>query len=189
VELYDKFFVPFPIIKTERLTLRKMRRGDVDDLYDYCRREESCRYSNWTAHQSKAVTKEYIRWMQGRYFFREGLTFVVEYEGRVIGTASFADFDEDYKTVEIGYGINSDYWGKGIGREIVSALLEFAFNTIGVIRVYARVMPENERSAKLLAGLGFTLEGVLRKSTYIKNSYHDVAVYSILDDEYANIGK
>ena len=189
MRLYDKYFVPFPTIKTERLILRKMQKTDVDDLYDYCRRAESCKYSNWSPHSSRYDTKDYVRWMLGRYLKHQALTFVIEYEGRVIGTASYMDFDDDYKTVEIGYGINSDYWGRGLGTETVNALISYAFGTVGVIRVFARVIPENTASSATLTGCGFTLEGVLRKSQYHKGAYKDIAVYSMLSSEYRMINK
>ena len=184
MDFYSKYFFPFPRLRTTDLVLRKIRIGDVEDLYEYCKRPESCRYSNWTVHTSPKDTRDYVYWMQGRYIKKQGYTFAVEYAGRVIGTASFMEFDEHYGTVEIGYGINSDYWHKGFGTQIVSALLHYAFKKMNMQRVWAKVMPENERSAGLLKKCGFTYEGRARKSEYIKGKYIDIDTYAILKDEY-----
>ena len=183
MDLYARYFIPFPVIVTGRLTLRRIERRDLADLYEYCRREDSCRYSEWSPHQSRLETRRYIAWMQRRYADREGLTFAVECEGRVIGTASYIGFDESYGTVEIGYGIRSDYWGRGLGREIVNALVWYAFETVGAQRVSARVLPENTRSAALLTACGFTCEGVHRRSLFLKGKYRDVAVYAKLKEQ------
>ncbi len=185
MDLYSKYFVPFPTIRTPRLTLRKILKTDLHDLYDYCKREESSRYSNWSPHRDIYQTKSYISWMKSRYAKHDGFTFAVEnIGGKVIGTASYIDFDENYGTVEIGYGINSDYWHQGFGKEIVSALIFFAFEKIGVQRVFAKVMPENTRSSALLTSCGFTFEGINRRAVYLKGGYRDIAVYSLLSEEY-----
>lgn len=181
---YSKYFSPFPTIKTKNLTLRKIRISDIDDLYDYCKRPESSRYSNWSPHESKKETRDFVYWLQARYIKKQCFTFCVEYNGRVIGTASFMNFDENFGTVEIGYGINSDYWHKGLGKQIVSALVGFAFKRLELHRVYAKVMPENVASAALLQKCGFTYEGIARKSEFIKGKYIDVATYAILKEEY-----
>lgn len=115
---------------------------------------------------------------------KQGYTFAVEYAGKVIGTASYMGFDEYYGSVEIGYGINSDYWHKGFGTQIVSALLHYAFKKMDMQRVWAKIMPENERSSGLLEKCGFTYEGTARNSEYIKGNYIDVATYAMLKEEY-----
>lgn len=184
MDFYSKHFVPFPTIKTKDLTLRKIRISDTNDLYDYCKRPESSRYSNWTPHQSIKSTREFIYWLLARYIKRQCYTFAVEYKGRLIGTASYMNFDEMYGTVEIGYGLNSDFWHKGFGRQTVLALTGFAFDILCVDRVYAKVMPQNIASSSLLLKCGFIYEGTTRKSEYIKGKYIDVATYAILKDEY-----
>ena len=184
MNFYSEHFVPFPKIKTRDLILRKVKLSDIDGLYDYCKRPESCQYSNWTPHESKAETRDFVYWLLGRYIKRQCYTFAVEYKGRVIGTASFMNFDEVYGSVEIGYGISSDYWRKGLGRQIVSGITGFAFLKLGVQRVWAKVMPENIASSSLLQKCGFSYEGTARKSEYIKGEYIDVATYAILKEEY-----
>lgn len=184
MSFYIEHFLPFPVIRTKDLTLRKIRISDIDDLYEYCKKPESSRYSNWTPHESIKVTRDFVYWLQGRYIKKQCYTFCVEYYGKVIGTASYMSFDENHGTVEIGYGINSDYWHKGLGRQIVMALVGFAFQKLGVQRVYAKVMPENVASSSLLKKCGFTYEGTARKSEYIKGEYIDVETYAILKEEY-----
>lgn len=180
---YDRYFVPFPTLKTERLTLRRIERRDAAQLYEYCRLEDSCRYSDWSPHRDLSTTKRYIRWMLHRYRNGQGFTFAVEYEGRVIGTASYIDFDENYQTVEIGYGLHKEFWGRGLGREAVNALTAYAFQKIGVHRISARVIPENLRSAALLTACGFALEGIHKQSLFFKGEYRDIAIYARLKQE------
>ena len=185
MDLYSKYFVPFPTVRSGNVILRRMRKDDLPGLYDYCRRDESCRYSEWSPHRKPSDTAGFISWIISGYRRHESFTFAVTTaEGDVIGTASYMKFDENYRVAEIGYGINSDYWHKGYGKSVVEGLIYYAFEVIGVLRVCARVLPENEASAALLKGRGFTLEGVNRRALCFKGAYRDVAVYSMLRDEY-----
>ena len=184
MNFYLAHFSPFPIIKTKDVVLRKIKISDIHDLYEYCKKPESSRYSNWTPHESIKVTRDFVYWLQARYIKKQCYTFCVEYDGKVIGTASYMNFDENYGTGEIGYGINSDYWHKGLGRQIVMALVGFAFDRLGIQRVYAKVMPQNIASSSLLKKCDFNYEGTARKSEYIKGKYIDVETYAILKEEY-----
>ncbi len=186
MELYRKYFVPFPTLVSGGVVLRKIKKQDAAELYDYCRREESCRYSEWYRHKDKSETKEYIDGVLSSYRRQEGFTFVVTADGgRVIGTASFAELSENYRVVEIGYGINSDFWRRGYGSDTVRGLCFFAFTVMGAERVWARVLPENTASTKLLSGLGFKYEGTHRREIHLKGAWRSVAVYSMLREEYS----
>jgi RimJ/RimL family protein N-acetyltransferase len=48
-------------------------------------------------------------------------------------------------------------WGQGLGREAVSLLLDFGFGSEGVDVIYALVDPENARSRRMFASLGFAV--------------------------------
>ena len=65
--------------------------------------------------------------------------------------------------------------------EALGAILAFGFERIGLNRVEAVVMPENEASVKLLEGLGFHQEGILREYEHWGNRGHvDLRMLSLL---------
>ena len=71
----------------------------------------------------------------------------------------FALFDdgevEGLRTAEIGYRLIKSAWGKGYGTEGVRALLDFAFNSLGLDRVSAETMAVNHASRRVLEKAGF----------------------------------
>ncbi len=184
--MYNKIFVPFPVIHTDRLTLRMVKKNDADDLFELCSRPETSKFSMWIAHQTIDDTKALINYQISRYRRRECTFFAVEHNesGRVIGTCSYVSLESDFKIAEIGYSILSDFWGQGYGTEVADALTGFAFDRIGVQRVCARVLPENEASIRVLERIGFKYEGTLKKGFYFNNKVSDVEVYAITDDEF-----
>ena len=81
-------------------------------------------------------------------------TFLVLLDGVVVGDCGwFGPAGEDGE-VEIGYGIAPSARGRGHGTAAVSLLLTWV-RAHGAATVRAEVLPGNEPSLRLLAGLGF----------------------------------
>lgn len=91
------------------------------------------------------------------------LYIVVEVEGRVVGIASLdgstrARFKHG---VTLGLGICRDFWRQGLGRALVSTLLDWA-DSRGIVRTDLEVVETNTGAIHLYESLGFEHEGRLR---------------------------
>ena len=73
--------------------------------------------------------------------------------------------------------------GKGYGRQVMEALLELAFKSREIKRVYLDHYTGNPAS-HLYLSLGFKYEGVLRDSCRKNGRLYDVHLMSMLKDEY-----
>ena len=60
-------------------------------------------------------------------------------------------------SASIAYELASAYWGRGLGREAVAAMIAELAATYGVRRVQAMLKRANFRSTRLLERLGFTI--------------------------------
>ncbi len=56
--------------------------------------------------------------------------------------------------VELGYRLNPKFWGCGLATEAATALVEYAFASVGVHRVIATTMVANVGSRKVLERAG-----------------------------------
>ena len=109
----------------------------------------------------------------------------ITYDNRLIGHAVIESIDETNRKCELVMIIGeSDYWGKGIGSFVLQKMLEHAFNTLQMHRVWAVTSRNNERSEKLLKKSGFTYEGIMREAIIIDGKFSDLLMYSILENEY-----
>ncbi len=182
--MYENYFVPYPVIETARLTIRMVIKSDADDLYEICRRPESSQFSMWSPHKTLKDTKDFIAFQHSLYRKRKCTFFVIEEKdtGTVIGTCSYVSFDDNYKVAEIGYSILSDLWNNGFATEAADALTGYAFECIGVQRVFARVLPQNEASVQVLLKIGMEFEGIHKKEYYYDGKVSDVEIYAITDD-------
>jgi len=185
--VYATYFKPFPRFETDRLILRKVRRSDALDLYEYCRSPISAKFAEWEPHENLSVTKQYISWLLNSAKRGEYMTWAIELKesGKVIGTCSFTSVDKEFKIAEIGYGILNEYWGNGYASEAVKAILEYGFCNIGFCRIFARIMKENTASVHLALSVGMECEGFMRKAVWCKGKAHDVYFYAITDDDYS----
>jgi len=105
-------------------------------------------------------------------------------EGQTVGYAAVESIDEKNRKCELALVIGEiDRWGKGIGKFLLNTMLEYAFDTLQMHRVWAAVARGNERSERLLKKAGFVQEGVMRETIIIGDEYTDLLFYSILEDE------
>ena len=184
--MYAKYFRPFPSLETDRLILRKVKKSDVGDIYEYCRSPISAKFADWQPHESISVTKQYISWLLSSARKGEYMTWVIELKatGEVIGTCSFTNMDKDFRVAEIGYGIKNAFWGKGYASEAVRAVFDYGFCNIGLVRIFARIMKNNVRSVHLARSVGMECEGLMKKAVWCKGAPHDLYYYAITDDDY-----
>lgn len=175
-----------PIIKTERLILRGIQKQDAGDIFKYCADPASSKYAVWYPHESILETKTYIAW-QAREIRRGGfMLWAIEMKngGQVIGTCSLTRDKDNAKIAELGYGIRKEFQKNGYASEAVSAALNYAFCECGATRIFARVMAENEPSARLAKRVGMTLEGKLKKGIFCKGKSYDILLFAETDDEF-----
>lgn len=184
--MYSAYFSPFPALHTGRLLLRRMEKRDLRDLFACYSDPLASRFAAWRPHPDLWYTKGYMQYVLRGYARQESMVFCIalKAENRVIGTCSFTEMDEAYKVAEIGYTLSPAYWHCGYGAEAVTALVRFGFETIGLYRISARVMAENQASARLLQRLGFRQEGYLPGGIYCKGAPRDLCLFGLLQTDY-----
>ncbi len=177
-------FKNIPLIKTERLTLRRITEKDLEDVFEYSKNPETTKYLLWYPHATIRDTKRFLSVINKKY--REGDFFEwgVEYQGKMIGTAGFTSFNLLANSAEIGYVINPEYKGMGIATEAARAVIKFGFEALKLNRIEARYMTANTKSFRVMQKCSMTYEGTLRRAVMSKSGYSDVGYAAILREEY-----
>lgn len=110
-----------------------------------------------------------LQWIAKRLEEEPVLNFCIEYQGKVAGSVAVVPKQDVYrKSMEIGYFVGEPFWGKGIGTQAVSKILEYINQRFEVNRIYAEVFENNKSSMAVLRKNGFHLEGIRQKAV-IKN--------------------
>lgn len=148
------------IIETERLTLRPFKEGDAEMMYrNWTYDERVARYCRWYAHENIGVTqkllKMYLDKSSETYEYRWAIT--LKGTDEPIGCIDVVEFLDGGKTVEVGYVLSHEYWGKGIVTEAFGSVIARLFEC-GFEKVYARHDVNNPASGRVMekCGLRFT---------------------------------
>lgn len=76
------------------------------------------------------------------------------------------------------------YKGVGYGKEVMNALLKYAFEEMNMNRFWLDVYPDNIIGINLYESLGMHRDGILRENYKSERGYLDQIVYSMLRCEY-----
>jgi len=100
-------------------------------------------------------------------------------DGAVLGAIGLR-LEPEHGRAEIGYWIGVPYWGNGYATEATRALIAYAFEELGLNRVYAYHFIGNPASGRVLEKAGMRFEGTRRQHTRKGNAFLDSHVYAIL---------
>jgi RimJ/RimL family protein N-acetyltransferase len=170
-------------LRTERLLLRPFSEGDVDDVYAFANDPE---WSRYLMNVPEEYTRSHAQELIDRNLSREWDTnpnLAIVLDRRVVGTTGLVVNTEHHRA-EIGYSLARAHWGKGFASEAVRALIDWAFPTYGLAKVFARADARNERSWRLMEKLGMKREGILRHHRAIPGGRADEVVYGLLREEW-----
>jgi ribosomal-protein-alanine N-acetyltransferase len=148
-----------PSLDTPRLTLREMQPGDAPNLAAYLIQPK---YQKYVAHRLKddhEVVAFVRRTIGSQGDFRRRIFHIVAEQrssSEVTGDA-FVIIHQD-TTLEIGWGVDPDFWRQGFGTEIGRAVLALCFEHFRAEQVWCKVMAENAPSLKLARRIGMQLD-------------------------------
>jgi [ribosomal protein S5]-alanine N-acetyltransferase len=81
-------------------------------------------------------------------------------------------------------GVISSHTGQGLATEIGQALLELAFDTLSLHRVFAQCRTENQASRRIMVKLGMREEAVFRENVFARGEWWSSVQSSILSTEW-----
>lgn len=181
--------MPFPSIArvdSPRLTLRAVQASDLPDLLEVNGDPQVTRFLPYATWQSLQDGEAWFARMQALGASGSGQQLVLarRSDSKVIGTMLLFKYDEGSSRMELGYALGRAHWKQGLMREAIVAACSHAFEAQGIRRIEAEVNPDNLASGALLAAVGFTLEGRLRKRWVAKGAAYDTNIYGCLAQEW-----
>lgn len=169
-------------IRTERLILRSPTLADAEAICAFCDDPDI----SWSI---VGVPTPYSPELAARWVreYGEGLDREEKYaflicraaDGVVMGDTVLKRDQRDNRA-ELGYILGKNYRGQGYAYEAARAMVDFAFESLELHRLWATTFARNERSSKLLRKLGFRREGVLREHCLKWGRYEDDVLWGLL---------
>jgi ribosomal-protein-alanine N-acetyltransferase len=152
-----KNFIPFPVLKTERLTLRQLACSDDNEIFALRSDDNVNKYLDRKPSQSIEDAKNFIQTINENIQRNDSIYWAITLNDtdKLIGTICLFDFSNDHLKAEIGYELLPDFQGKGLMQEAVSKVIDFGTQHIGLYSIEAYTHSQNKSSTRLLEKLNF----------------------------------
>lgn len=159
-------------VKGMNYTIRSARRADAKGLS-----EVRLQVDGETEHMDRVPGEAFIdeagfeEIIERDSNHPRNICLVAERAGRIIGYSRCAGSDlKRFKhKVEFGVGVIQEYWGYGIGRNLLQESILWA-DTNGITKIIlSGVLETNEQAIRLYQSLGFEVEGLLKKDRILSD--------------------
>ncbi len=177
------------MIETERTRIGPVVESDAAALRSYYLRNAS-HLAPWEPRRPEGY-HEVAEWqarVQG--YLAEAVEgrayrFVARLRGEapILAVANFTNVVRGpFLACMLGYSLDNAHEGRGLMHEVLSAVIPWLEEEAGLHRIMANHLPENTRSAALLARLGFEVEGRARDYLQIGGRWRDHVLTARIND-------
>lgn len=144
---------PFPILTTERLTLRQLLDSDVAEIFLL---RSDILINKYLDRKPSKILEDALKFIEKIKNNSLSYWAITQKEKeKLIGIICLFDFSKELKKCQIGYELLTEYQGKGIMKEAAKKIIEYAIQTLGLKTIEAYSHKDNQSSTKLLKELEF----------------------------------
>ncbi len=166
-------YSPFPILTTDRLTLRQLSLNDQNDILALRSDEEINKYLDRQPSKTIEDAINFIHNVNNNIEQNNSLYWAITLTdtNTFVGTICLFDFSTENESCEIGYELMTKYQGQGIMTEAILAVIDYAFQIIKFKKIIAFTHCDNQNSTKLLLKFNFI------KSAEVLKENHDINIF------------
>ena len=167
------------------MSLRAWEREDIDFLAEH-RNDIDCMGEYWPIIRQypKSDYQKVFDNPSNLQILLEAKTFIIQKkDGTRIGEIHHY-LDITHNWMELGYWLMPSERKKGYATEAVQLIVDYLFLSKELVRVQAITDVRNFASQRVLEKAGFTREGIIRKSFFLRGEWKDGCLHSILREEW-----
>jgi RimJ/RimL family protein N-acetyltransferase len=176
----DDWRAGLPALHALPLTLREVRIGDAQGLFEQLATDEVTRFISPPPASVKGFVR-FIRWSRRERAAGRHACFAMVPEGSSvpIGMFQIRILDAEQRSGEWGFALGSSHWGTGQFMAGAQMAVNFAFGPMGLRRLEARACVANERGTAALRKMGAVHEAVLHQSFERRGERLDQGLWTI----------
>ena len=174
-------------IITNRLHIRNLLVTDLEHFYQYRSNPEVTKYQGFDV-MNREQCRDFIISQQDKSFGKAGewVQYAIEDKATqlLIGDCAIKLDLYDIRLAEIGITISDLHQQKGYAKEVLTAILDWLFETQHIHRVTEIVDAENAASIQLLKSLKFRQEGHFIENIFFKGKWGSEMQFAMLKREW-----
>lgn len=173
-------------LKGENIYLRALEPEDLEFVFAIENDETIWEISNTQTPYSRFLIKQYLENAhQDIYEAKQLRLAICKVETKkAIGLIDLFDFDPKNHRAGIGIVIQHEIdRGKGVGKEALNLLVDYAFNQLNLHQLYANIGVNNDISLKLFTTFGFQKIGIKKDWVYLRGNYYDEAILQMINTQ------
>ncbi len=177
-------------IQTERLLLRPLEMSDAPDIQRLAGDRDVASTTLSIEHPYEdGMAEAWIRSSQEKFAAGELINFAITSltDGSFLGAIGLHP-DEDGNQGELGYWIGKPFWNLGYATEAVAGVINHAFRTMGLDRVYAAHFTRNPSSGRVMQKAGMLYEGSQLGPTVKWGVMENLELYSVSREQLSQRG-
>ncbi len=172
-----------PLLLTPHLTMDRFTMDDVADTAKWLSDPEVCRNLLLHPNQPYEEYEGMIRRIVEKYDTEEDyFQWCIREDGKPIGRFSLT-VNRRHSGGEVAYYIAKQAWGKGYMTEVLTRVIRFCFEELGLNRVEADHFAENPASGRVMEKSGMKREGYARQKYCKDGVFHDAVLYAVLKED------
>lgn len=115
--------------------------------------------------------QEFIKWCHDT---SNALMLLAEVEGQLAGLLTLEGNPRPrlYHVADLGISLLQQYWGQGIGRQLLQAGIDWAAQTGIIHKINLRVHEDNQRAIRLYEAVGFRREGLVSREYLLNGQFY-----------------
>jgi len=155
--MLKKISIPFPILTTERLTLRQLEISDEQEIFTLRSDNDVNKYLDRKKANTIDVARDFINKVNENIDKNDSLYWAITFKdnNKLVGTICLFSFSNENDKCEIGYELLPNFQKQGIMQEAVEKVIDYAFTTIKVKNIDAIFHRDNQNSINLLRKFSF----------------------------------
>lgn len=155
--MVNRNFTAFPILTTERLTLRPLSTDDQQAILALRSDPEINKYLGRQPSKTIEEAIVFINNVTSNFKNNNSIYWVISLKATetCVGTICLFDFSSEKNSCEIGYELMTKFQGQGMMTEAIKEVINYAFQTLKFQKIVAVTHNENQQSTKLLTKFNF----------------------------------
>jgi RimJ/RimL family protein N-acetyltransferase len=171
-----------PVIEGKLLRLRPPRPDDASAMITWF---EDLEVTRFVVRRHPMSLEQEKDWLEGIARDPDTLIWVIEVDGRAVGTTGIREIDWKNGFGSTGTIIgDKEMWGKGLGRELMQLRARYAFMQLPLRKLKSGYIEGNEASARAQAAAGYREIGRWRRDQFVDGEWRDMVITECLREDW-----